>query len=467
MSLVAFGSPAFWLLLALVYPLYLLIHGRPRLRNILLLLVSYALYALWSGWFLGLLILSTLVSFWIALRLGRTTSPYRSALFWIGVLFQIGVLAVFKYAGFFAENLAELFAMLGMTLDAPTLRLLLPLGISFYTFQIVGYLIDVRRGTHPPTGDLLDYALTIAFFPKIAAGPIERVGRLLPQFREHHPVTRERFAEGCYLIVWGLIQKMVIADNVGLIASDFLSGAHPIHLLTGALAVTLQIYADFSGYSDMAKGTAALLGFDLSWNFKIPYASTNPSDFWKRWHITLSEWFRDYVYFGLGGSRRGLARACGNLMITMTLVGLWHGARWTFIFWGAYQGLLLVLYRLSGAVRLPEEFLAPWKRYGGAWLLFFLLTMVGWILFSSETVAQFGSALVDRPLGILDDSWLPIVLLLWLPVVLMQIFQTERDDLLAVAHLRLPWQLCFYYAAWYMLLYLPYMRPQQFIYVQF
>ena len=277
----------------------------------------------------------------------------------------------------------------------------------------------------------------------------------------------EKFSEGLFLIVWGLIQKLCIADNAAIAANAFLSGSPESHLITGGLALSLQILADFSGYSDIAKGLGALLGFDLSWNFKLPYFADTPSEFWRRWHITLSQWFLSYVYIPLGGNRRGRLMTARNLLVTMMLVGLWHGARWTFVLWGAYHGVLLILYKTGEEAGLGNSTLMRILRATGlSTVIFFVFVTIGWMLFQSESLGQLASALSVASWN-LADPLLAAVAVLWLPFIAMQLFQYRRGELLAFARLPLAPQLLFYALAWFAILYLPPLHPQQFVYVQF
>jgi len=432
----------------------------------LLLAVSLGLYALWSGAFLALLLAIIGLSYYSAFEL-QPGHKRRKILLTLCIVFNLSVLAYFKYAGFFADNFRALLDRFGTPVDAVTAQLILPLGISFLIFQALSYLFEVYHGRLEPTRDFVSHALLIAFFPKIASGPIERPEELLPQFKQRHRLTKDLLFEGMFLILWGAIEKFCIADNAALISEKLFSPLPSVSLLTGALALTLQIFADFSGYSNMAKGLAALLGFQLSWNFNIPYLSRSPSEFWRRWHITLSQWFQKYVYIPLGGSRRGLTRTAINLLLTMTLVGLWHGARWMFILWGLYQGILLVLYRYGEKI-LPEQskLIQLLHKTGLSWLFFFGLTMFGWILFQSATVGSMVHLFQWASVNPVEPMMIAVILL-WLPIIFMQTLQHYRKDLLAIAHLSLPWQLAFYFIAYYMIMYLPPLNPQQFIYVQF
>ena len=460
-----FSQPLFWAAFGTFYVIYLVLQKNVAIRNAFLLLGSYAFYAWWDWRFALLLALSTAVSFCIGRMLPRVRN--KKALLICAIVFHVGVLALFKYATFALENAAAILSRLGFTVDGITLHFLLPLGISFYTFSILGYLIEIYQGKSEPERSIVNYALFVAFFPKILSGPIERASHLLPQFKEKRPVAMEKFSEGLFLIVWGLIQKLCIADNAAIAANAFLSGSPESHLITGGLALSLQILADFSGYSDIAKGLGALLGFDLSWNFKLPYFADTPSEFWRRWHITLSQWFLSYVYIPLGGNRRGRLMTARNLLVTMMLVGLWHGARWTFVLWGAYHGVLLILYKTGEEAGLGNSTLMRILRATGlSTVIFFVFVTIGWMLFQSESLGQLASALSVASWN-LADPLLAAVAVLWLPFIAMQLFQYRRGELLAFARLPLAPQLLFYALAWFAILYLPPLHPQQFVYVQF
>ena len=291
--------------------------------------------------------------------------------------------------------------MFGMSADYATLNIILPVGISFYTFQSMSYTIDIYRRQLTPAKTFLDFALFVAFFPQLVAGPIERARNLLPQIERPRQINWAMVDAGLFLILWGFFKKVVIADNVGVYSDqvfDGYEGLHGIDVLVGVLAFTLQIYCDFSGYSDIARGLCKLMGFELMVNFKLPWFARNPSDFWARWHISLSTWLRDYLYIPLGGNRGGGAVAtCRNLMITMLLGGLWHGASWNFLIWGLYHGLILVLYRLF---ETPLQVFSP---PAGTWsnrlstifsiALMFSLGLVGWVIFRAESAEQIVSML--------------------------------------------------------------------------
>jgi D-alanyl-lipoteichoic acid acyltransferase DltB (MBOAT superfamily) len=387
----SFTSPAFVVFFLLFFWLWPGLRGRPR--QLFLLAASYLFYASWSAPLLLLLLASTLLDFSVARAIDRSDDPTRRRqLLGLSLLGNLGVLACFKYYNFFADSAAAGLHALGLEVSAPTLAIVLPVGISFYTFQTLGYTIDVYRRKLAPCASPLDFALYVAFFPQLVAGPIERAGHLLPQLQSlASPSPPRPDLSGFGLIALGAFKKVVIADNLAPIVDAVY--ADPAHAWAPALwfatyAFAFQIYCDFSGYSDIAVGVARLMGVSLSHNFRAPYAATGPADFWRRWHISLSTWLRDYLYIPLGGNRSGRWRAARNLLLTMLLGGLWHGAAWHFVLWGAYHGLLLVIFRAglwdSLNARLPLRPLVALIR----WFVFFHLTCLGWALFRAPTLGD-------------------------------------------------------------------------------
>ena len=316
------------------------------------------------------------------------------------MLANLGLLGFFKYFDFFTQSFAALLALFGIHASPHVLHVVLPVGISFYTFQSLSYTIDVYRGHLQAERNPINFAAFVAFFPQLVAGPIERPHKLLPQFRRTRLVTWPKVSSGSYLIAVGLFKKVVVADTVSQVADAAFASGHPTRAvaLAGVYAFAFQIYADFSAYSDIARGVARCLGFELSRNFDMPYLSATPSEFWRRWHISLSSWLRDYLYVTLGGNRRGRARTYLNLMLTMMLGGLWHGAAFTFIVWGALHGLVLCVYRAledpvrAFSARLPLGVRRTLRVV--AVVFFFQLVCLGWLFFRAESLAQAWSFLV-------------------------------------------------------------------------
>ena len=367
-----------------------------RWQNRMLLVASYIFYAAWDWRFLSLIFISTTVDFYAGKLLCEAKHAHhrKIILFW-SVLFNLGFLGVFKYFNFFSANLHSLLGSMGFHVDLTSLNIILPVGISFYTFQSMSYTLDIYRGTMKPTKNYFDFALNVAFFPHMVAGPIQRASSLIDQIISPRTITRDSLSEGLYLIMWGLFKKMVIADRMALIANPIFaqqSGFSAGQVFVGGLAFAFQIYGDFSGYSDIARGLARLMGFNLMVNFNLPYLALNPQDFWQRWHISLSTWLRDYLYISLGGNKKGEARTYRNLMLVMVLGGLWHGAAWTFVLWGFYHGALLAIHRLTQQY-VPKRTtpLSPSVEFMWRWVritCMFALTVYGWLIFRATSVNQ-------------------------------------------------------------------------------
>ena len=382
-----FNSLDFAVFLPLVFILYWSLKNSRKAQNVIILLASYTFYAFWDWRFLGLLIFSTLVDFYIGKALHSSTKPSKRKRFLLlSIAVNIGLLAFFKYHNFFVQSFVDAFSFFGVPIQGRFLNIILPLGISFYTFQTLSYTIDIYKNKLEPTKDLIAFAAFVSFFPQLVAGPIERAANLLPQFTSSRKIESSNAIIGINQIIWGLFKKLVIADNCAQYANDIFANYTQYSSLTlvlGALYFPFQNYADFSGYSDIAIGTARLFGFRLIINFRYPYFAQNISEFWKKWHISLSTWFRDYIYFPLGGSQGNRVSIIRNVVIVFALSGLWHGANWTFVVWGLYNGLLLIVYHI---LKLK---LKQYKASKVLWmnsLLTFSLITFGWIFFRSETL---------------------------------------------------------------------------------
>ncbi len=381
----SFNSIHFLIFLPIVVLVYWILPRRGQ--NIFLLLASYYFLCAIHPWFGILIALVTTVNY--CCSLGMIHRPGIKKIFLISALvFSLGELAYFKYASFFLDNVAALLSAAGVPFSLPVLAVMLPVGISFYTFQAIAYTIDVYRGETKPCANLIDFALFISFFPQLVAGPIERSGHLMPQIRRRRQVSPEMIQQGLLLLFWGFFKKLVIADNTGLIAFKVFSLTDPgFYLLwSGVFAFGIQILADFWSYTDIARGSALLLGFKLSRNFDHPYFARSPADFWRRWHMTLSYWLRDYVYIPLGGSRvQSSFRRGANIMITFLLSGFWHGASWNFILWGGYHGILVLLDRVLRNLLAPVRKLLPRQLHFPVLaikiLLTFALVNIGWLMF--------------------------------------------------------------------------------------
>ncbi len=350
-----FDSYTYALFLPLVFVLYWGLRNRLKWQNMFLLLASYVFYGWWDWRMLGLIVFTSLSTWGTALMMKGDRS--RGDKWWVtvNVVINLGILAMFKYLNFLRDSLVDLLGLFGVNPDWPTLHILLPVGISFYTFQAISYTIDVYRGDVKPTRDVIAFSVFIAFFPQLVAGPIERASNLLPQFLRKKSFDYDNAVVGMRQILWGVAKKVIVADSVGYYVDQLLYNPHLYtawSMIWASMLFMVQIYADFSGYSDIAIGSARLLNIKLQPNFHYPFFSRNMQEFWRRWHISLITWFQQYVYFPMGGSRRGKGRTVFNIMVLFTLSGLWHGADWTFAIWGFLFGLLMV----------PLIFL-PRKRY--------------------------------------------------------------------------------------------------------
>lgn len=488
---VLFHTSTFFIFFAIFIALYFATHKLLTVQNLLVLIGSYVFYAAWDERFLVLIMASTATDYiaglgaagrqitrktalktaaflltGCAVALGYTFSSswhffaavvlfvicgaaalrYASTLqvksrrkFWmiISLIVNLGLLAIFKYFNFFADSLATLAGGAGLELTWVTLSIALPVGISFYTFQTLSYTIDIYRDRMEPTEKLMELAAYIAFFPQLVAGPIERARNLLPQFFKRREITFDRITSGMILFAWGMYKKAVIADNLSIIANDAFANPDAMSsggLWLGLLAFTFQIYCDFSGYSDMARGIARIMGFDLMVNFRLPYFSRTPSEFWRGWHISLSSWLRDYLYIGLGGNRGGGLLTYRNLFLTMLLGGLWHGAAWTFVLWGAYQGSVLVVYRIAHIDQWLAKPLAPvfeLTRSAITMGIFFFLTMIGWLIFRANGLdnlsTYFDGLFAMRAIG--DIGSISTVLKFIVPLIIVQILQAHYKKL--------------------------------------
>ena len=384
-----------WFFLAVFVVSWLLV-GKPTLRRLFLLATSYFFYGSWDWRFLGLLLLSTVVDYFVSLRMGSLPKHKRGGLLLVSVLTNLGILGFFKYFNFFTDSVVRTLQSVGLHADVPTLQIILPVGISFYTFQTMAYTIDVYRGRSEVCKDPVTFALYVSFFPQLVAGPIERAQSLIPQLaRDPVSFCNTEAGKALFLILIGLIKKVVIGDYlaVNLVDRVFTSPSSysSLEVLAGIYGYAVQIYCDFSGYTDIAIGCASLLGVKFAMNFNSPYKAHNLQEFWHRWHISLSTWLRDYLYIPLGGSRNGPFHTYKNLMITMLLGGLWHGAGWQFMFWGFLHGGLLGVTRAWQRWRGTEgSYVFPTTPLGIAKHAFFVFltfhyVCLGWVFFRSES----------------------------------------------------------------------------------
>jgi len=392
-----FNSLEFAVFLPITFLLYWFVFNRNlKLQNLFIVGVSYLFYGWWNWRFLILIALTSFCSWGSGLLIDKYKSSPRKArlISTANIVLNLGILALFKYYNFFVTSFANLF-LHGQT-DGLLLKLILPVGISFYTFQALSYTIDVYKGKLSPTHDIIQFFAFVSFFPQLVAGPIERASNLLPQFAKPRTFTYEQGVDGMRQILWGLFKKIAIADTCAIYVNNVFanySSQSGLTLIIGAILFAFQIYGDFSGYSDIAIGTAKLFGIKLMRNFNNPYFSRDIAEFWRRWHISLTTWFRDYVYIPLGGSRCSKAKVLRNTLIIFLLSGFWHGANWTFIAWGAYHALLFLPLILLGKNRKYTDAVAndrwfPSLKETGQMLLTFSLAVVGWVIFRADTLTQ-------------------------------------------------------------------------------
>jgi alginate O-acetyltransferase complex protein AlgI len=391
-----FDSIDFALFLPIVFILYWFVANKNlKLQNFLLIIVSYIFYGWWDWRFLSLIIFSTIVDYIVGhLLFDENNNSKRKILLWTSIMTNIGLLGFFKYCNFFIDNFTSAFSFFGMDISGSSLHIILPVGISFYTFQTLSYTIDVYRKNIKPKKDFIAFSAYVSFFPQLVAGPIERATNLLPQFHKNRNFEYSKAVDGTKQILWGFFKKIVIANNCALLANELFnhtSEYQGISLILGALFFTFQIYSDFSGYSDIAIGTSRLFGFNLMQNFAFPYFSRDIAEFWRRWHISLSTWFRDYLYIPLGGSRGGILSKIRNTFIIFIVSGFWHGANWTFIIWGALNAFYFLPLLLTNKNRnhidtVAKGKLIPSFREFRLMLFTFSLTVFAWIFFRAENL---------------------------------------------------------------------------------
>ena len=475
-----FNSLEFAVFLPVVFLLYWFVFNRNvKWQNLFVVVASYVFYGWWDWRFLILIAFTSAFSFCCGLWIDKYRgTPRRTRLFSaLNIVVNLLILGVFKYYDFFATSFAD--AFLGGNTDGLLLKLVLPVGISFYTFKALSYGIDVYRGKLEPTRDIVQYFAYVGFFPQLLAGPIERPANLLPQLANLRTFDYGTSVDGMRQILWGLFKKVVVADGCAV----FVDSVFPSYqsqsgstLLLAAILYTFQIYGDFSGYSDMAIGTGKLFGFTTMQNFKTPYFSRNIAEFWRRWHISLTTWFRDYVYIPLGGSRCSKAKIVRNTFVIFLLSGLWHGANWTFIAWGAYHALLFLPLILLGKNRkykdvVAQDRLLPSLRECGQMLLTFLLVVVGWIIFRAESIEQAYSylfrmsshSLFDRP----DASGITGLSLAIAIMLLMECCQRKRPHAFDLSYLHQPVVRCALDVAVILLIIVLGGPSENFIYFQF
>ncbi len=477
-----FNSLEFALFLPIVFVLYwFATNHNLRLQNLLIVISSFIFYGWWDWRFLSLLVFSASVDYFVGIALANTEHVRkRKILLWVSISVNLGLLGFFKYYNFFTESLVDAFTFFGQKLTVSSLKVVLPVGISFYTFQALSYSIDVYRKKLEPTKDVVAYFAFISFFPQLVAGPIERATHLLPQFFTKRTFTYSDGSEGMRLILWGLFKKVVVADNCALFVNTVFGdyqNATSAQLVLGAVFFAFQIYGDFSGYSDIAIGTARLFGFKLMTNFRTPYFARDIAEFWRRWHISLSTWFRDYVYIPLGGSKHSKWNAIRNTMIVFVVSGFWHGANWTFIFWGFLNALYFLPLLISKRHRTYLNTIAEGRIFPDVKELFqmaitFSLVCISWVFFRSDSLSGAfdylfrifhpGSGVSDLGVGVSL-----IFMTIFILVLFEWLFRSESIPFALWSGNRIVRYAAYSMIVFFILFFGAYINPQSFIYFQF
>lgn len=435
-----FNSIEFAVFLPVVFLIYWFITQKQlKIQNLFLVVASYFFYGWWDWRFLGLIAFSSFVDFFVGLGLQKQENELkRKFMLGISLAINLGLLGFFKYFNFFTENLAHAFTFLGHPINTTRLHIILPVGISFYTFQTLSYSIDAYRRKIEPTKDMIAFLAFVSFFPQLVAGPIERATNLLPQFYQKRTFNYGQAVDGMRQILWGLFKKIVIADNCARFVNDIF-GHYSTYsgstLLLGGILFAFQIYGDFSGYSDIAIGTARLFGFSLMQNFAFPYFSRDIAEFWRRWHISLSTWFRDYLYIPLGGSHGNKWMKIRNTFIIFLVSGFWHGANWTFVAWGFLNALYILPLMISNKNRNHLDIVAKGRIFPNLKealqiILTFLLTVLAWIFFRAESISQafnylsrlFSKSLLSRP------EVFPVPLLITIVLFMMMEWMNRNEQ---------------------------------------
>ena len=474
-----FNSLVFAVFFIIVYTLYVILNH--RWQNRLLLVASYVFYGWWDWRFLSLIFLSTTLDYYFGLKIHSAENQRKKKTFlFLSIFTNLSILGSFKYYDFFASSLQRLLNHFNITISPHLLHVILPVGISFYTFQAMSYTIDIYRKRTEPAKRFSDFALFVSYFPQLVAGPIERSEHLLPQVIAPRRITREKFFEGVHLIFWGLFLKIFVADNLARIVDPVFAG-HPPYggavVIIALYAFAFQIYCDFDGYSTIARGLGYCMGFDIMLNFNLPYFSTNPREFWRRWHISLSTWLKDYLYIPLGGSKKGALKTYRNLAITMFLGGLWHGAAWTFVFWGIYHGILLIVHRMCEPFlkKVPSPRNATLRN---SWFIvraffFFNIVCLGWLLFRARSVTQviqmlrsLNPSFQHVPAGVIPAMAAKLLFFVWL-LLLVQAIQFWKNNLLVVYRSNIIVRYAFYYVCLILMVVYGLATAQPFIYFQF
>lgn len=478
-----FNSIDFAIFLPIVFFIYWFVTNHNlKLQNAILLLVSYIFYGWWDWRFLSLLLFSTFIDYFIGIQLENQNDKLkRKLLLSVSIISNLGLLAFFKYYNFFLDNFVQAFTFMGGEISPRSLNVILPVGISFYTFQTLSYAIDIYRRKLEPTHDFIAFATFVTFFPQLVAGPIERATNLLPQFFRKRHLDYSAAVDGLRQILWGLFKKIVIADNSAQFANQIFNNSGDYGgstLLLGAFFFAIQIYCDFSGYSDIAIGTARLFGFSLMRNFAFPYFSRDIAEFWRRWHISLSTWFRDYLYIPLGGSKGGTWMKVRNTFVIFLVSGFWHGANWTFIIWGALNAIYFLPLLLRNKNRsnldiVAEGRLFPSLKEFSQILLTFLLTLIAWIFFRAASVTDAFSILgsiFSSSLFTMPDIPVRAFLVLTLITVFMIIEWMGRENQYALENVTITFSRPVRWAVYYSIILMIFIfagQGQTFIYFQF
>ncbi|MFC0426623.1 MBOAT family O-acyltransferase [Chryseobacterium scophthalmum] len=480
-----FNSIGFVIFLPVVFLLYwFLTNKNLKLQNILLLLSSYFFYACWDWRFLFLLMFSTLLDYFTGLKMQDANNQKRKRFwFWLSVAVNLGFLGIFKYYNFFAESFAETISYVGLQVNPWTLKVILPVGISFYTFHGLSYVIDIYKRRIKAESNVVDYAVFVSFFPLLVAGPIERATHLLPQIKKRRTFDYTKAVDGLKQILWGLFKKIVIADNCAEFANQIFNNSADqsgSNLALGAIFFAFQIYGDFSGYSDIAIGTARLFGIDLLRNFAFPYFSRDIAEFWRRWHISLSSWFKDYLYIPLGGSKGGNWMRIRNTFIIFIVSGFWHGANWTFIVWGALNALFILPSIIMKTNRNNLETVAqgnllPTVKEFFQMTITFTLAVFAWIFFRAENITHalsYISGIFSKSLFSIPTitPHFPVLIIIILIIIFTIIEWLGREQQYAIAMLGTKWKSSLRYAMYYAIIIAIFWfagKDQQFIYFQF
>ena len=477
-----FNSIDFAIFLPIVFLIYWFFPFKKiKHQNLFILIASYVFYGWWDWRFLSLIIISSFVDFTVGKKLILSTKKRsRKRLLLISIILNLGFLGIFKYYNFFAASLIDAFTFLGVNFNLGSLNVILPVGISFYTFQTMSYTIDIYNKKLSPTHDMVSFFAFVSFFPQLVAGPIERASNLLPQFEKKRRFSNPSAADGVRQMLWGFFKKIVIADNCAPIVNDIFSNSNTMTgstLFLGAILFSFQIYGDFSGYSDIAIGLSRLFGFNLKRNFAYPYFSRDIAEFWRRWHISLSSWFRDYVYIPLGGSRLNLGKKIRNIFVIFIISGFWHGANWTFVIWGFLNALFIIPLIIFNVNRSNIEIASSGKLFPRISdlvriVMTFLLTSFAWIFFRADSInhafqyisRMFTQNLFSFPsIAIKQTSVLFLILIL----IIVEWFQREKPHALEISNSSNWIRTSIYVAVISIIFLFAPIKPSTFIYFQF